>query len=172
MTMASSVFSRPPRLCGEDSLSPLVVWTAIKNVLRRELGEREWEMWIQHARLWRVMSGNTMGVLVPRNGRACFGILRHKKRVRALASRMGFAVVITVQEDMEYREMKRAAIEETDRGPDFPHCHKHARRLLAKWKEEQVWLTQPFLEPPCSDLWSDDSPQSRGDEAGSGEEKQ
>jgi len=136
-------------------LSPLDIWTAVKNVLRTELGEREHQMWIQHARLWRVMSRDTLGVLMPRNGRACYGILRHLKRVRKLAARMGFAVVISVQEDMEYRQMKREAIEEMDRGPDFPACHKHALRLMAEWEEQQAWLTEPLIEPPCSELWKD-----------------
>jgi hypothetical protein len=137
------------------SISPLDVWTAIKTVLRNELGEREWEMWIQHARLWRLLGKDegTLGVVMPRNGRCVYGIQRHRKRVRQLAARMCFAVVISVEYDIELHQMKREAIEAEDRGPDFPECHKHARRLMAKWQEQHDWLSHPFLEPPCSELW-------------------
>jgi hypothetical protein len=82
-----------------NSIAPLDVLIAIKTVLRRELGESEWEMWIQHARLWRVLgegsADQTMGVLMPRNGKAIFGVLRYLKRVRRLAHKMGFGVIVS-----------------------------------------------------------------------------
>jgi hypothetical protein len=155
MTIASSKSPAFEASAAITSLSPLDVWTAIKTVLRRQLGEREWEMWIQHARLWRVMSGDTLCVLMPRNGRACYGIERHKRRVRALAARMCFGVLVSVEYDLDYHQMKREAIEAIDRGDDFPATHQHAQQLLAKWEEEHAWLIEPFLEPPCSLLWKE-----------------
>jgi hypothetical protein len=98
----------PPISAG---IAPLDVWIAIKTVLRRELGEREWEMWIQHARLWRVMSGDTLGVLVPRNGKTSFGMLRYMNRVRRLAAKIAYGVMVTVQVDMEQFMLNREAIE-------------------------------------------------------------
>lgn len=139
--------SASPRLRGESSISPLDVWTAIKTVLRRELGEREWEMWIQHARLWRVMSGDTLGVLVPRNGKASYGILRHIKRVRGLARKMGYAVIVSVQPDMDHFQLRGESIDA------LPDGDPRKRPLLEKWETEQLWLAHPFLEPPCSESW-------------------
>lgn len=169
-------------------LAPLDVWTAIKVVLRRELGEREYEMWIQHARLWRVMGDDTLGVLVPRNGKASFGVLRHVKRVRRLARKMAYGVIISVAHDMELHQLKREAIEAmpvSDLGTDelreyrqemidrnkvpeqfraqgftvaellrvWPVSHVYKAELLEKWETQNEWLSEPFLEPPCSPLW-------------------
>lgn len=130
-----------------SSVSPLDVWIAIKTVLRRELGELEWEMWIQHARLWRVMGGDTLGVLVPRNGKAAYGSLRHMRRVRRLGARMGFGVMLTVAHDPGYQQIQREAIVAMDE--DDPRKWQ----LQLKWETQQAWLAVPFLEAPCSPLW-------------------
>jgi hypothetical protein len=129
------------------ALTPLDVWIAIKVVLRRELGEREWEMWIQHARLWRVMSGDTLGVLMPRNGRSIYGVNRHIKRVRRLASKMKFGVIISPFHDMEQFQLRGESIDA------LPDHDPRKRKLLEKWETQQAWLAFPFLEPPCSPLW-------------------
>jgi len=140
--------STPPHLTPSDvCLTPLDVWSAIKTVLRRELGEREWEMWIQHTRLWRVMGGDTLGVLMPRKGRCCFGVYRHIKRVRKLAARMFYGVMVTAEIDQETRQLSRESIEAMDE--DDPRKWQ----LLLKWETEQEWLSFPFIEPPCSPLW-------------------
>jgi hypothetical protein len=131
------------------ALAPLDVWTAIKIVLRRELGEREYEMWIQHARLWRVMGGDTLGVLMPRNGRAIYGVNRHIKRVRRLAARMMFGVIISPAADMEQFQLRGESIDALEE--DDPRKPE----LLEKWETQQAWLAFPFLEPPCSELWKE-----------------
>lgn len=130
-----------------SSLPPLEIWQAIKIHLRRELGEREWEMWIQHARLWRVMSGDTLGVLMPRSGRAIFGVNRHIKRVRNLAAKMMLGVIISPETNWEFRALTRQTIDALE--DDDPRKSK----LLATWETQNVWLSEPFLEPPCSPLW-------------------
>jgi hypothetical protein len=147
MTIASSLASATPRLRGENSIAPLDVWIAIKTVLRRELGEREWEMWIQHARLWRVMSGDTLGVLMPRKGRACFGVNRYIKRVRKIAAKMQYGVMVTPETNWETRQLLRETIEALE--DDDPR----KLQLQLKWDTQQEWLKVPFLEPPCSPLW-------------------
>jgi len=134
-------------LSSPAGIAPLDVWIAIKVVLRRDLGEREWEMWIQHARLWRVMGGDTLGVLMPRKGRACFGVNRYIKRVRKLAARMSYGVMVTPEIDQETRQLSRESIEAMEE--DDPRKW----RLLLKWETEQKWLSVPFIEPPCSPLW-------------------
>ena len=139
--------SATPCLRGESSIAPLDVWIAIKTVLRRELGEREWEMWIQHARLWRVLSGDTLGVLIPRNGKAAFGSLRYIKRVRSLARKMGYGVMFSVQVDMEQFQLRGESIDALQ--DDDPR----KAELLEKWETQQKWLAFPFLELPCSPLW-------------------
>jgi len=134
-------------LSSPAGVAPLDVWIAIKTVLRRELGEREWEMWIQHARLWRVMGGDTLGVLMPRNGRAIFGVNRYIKRVRQLAAKMMFGVIISPETNWEFRELTRqtiGALEDDD---------SRKRKLLETWETQQAWLIEPFIEPPCSPLW-------------------
>jgi len=142
-----------PGYYAPTQISALDVWTAIKTVLRRELGEREWEMWIQHARLWRVMGegtpSQTLGVLMPRNGRACFGVNRHVKRVRQLAGRMMFGVLISQATDTEQRVLQREAYEAlVDDDP-------RKEELLEKWETQNEWLSEPFLEQPCSPLWKE-----------------
>jgi len=145
--------SASPRLCGENSLPPLEIWQAIKIHLRRELGEREWEMWIQHARLWRVMdegsSDQTLGVLMPRNGRAIFGVNRYIKRVRQLAGKMAFGVIISPETDMEQFQLRGESIDALD--DEDPR----KAEWMEKWEQQQAWLICPFLEPPCSPLWKE-----------------
>ena len=135
------------------SIAPLHVWVAIKTVLRRELGEPEWEMWIQHARLWRVgdegTRDQTLAVLMPRNGRAIFGSNRYYKRVRQLAAKMMFGVMIMPATDMELFRAHREAFESMD--DEQPR----KKELLAKWDQQNEFLSQPFLEPPCSPLWKE-----------------
>jgi len=133
-----------PPIC--SSITTLDVWIAIKTVLHRELGDREWEMWIQHARLWRIMPDATLGVLVPRSGRCSFGANRYIKRIRGLARKQGFGVMLTVAHDMELFQLNREAIEAmspSDRRDD----------LMEKWQSQNEWLSEPFIEPPCSPLW-------------------
>lgn len=133
------------------SITPLDVWTAIKTVLRRELGEIEWEMWIQHARLWRVLGEGTehqtLGVVLPRQGRAIYGALRHMKRVRALAGKMMLGVLVSPAVDLGAHELKRQAIEE------LPAGDPRKARMLDKWEDQHIYLSHPFLEPACSPLW-------------------
>jgi hypothetical protein len=133
------------------TIAPLDVWIAIKTVLRRELGEREWEMWIQHARLWRVMAEGdreqTLGVLMPRNGRAIFGVNRYIKRVRQLAAKMMYGILIAPATDPEQHQLSREAYEGLD--DDDPR----KTELLEKWEMQHIWLSHPFLEEPCSLLW-------------------
>jgi|SRR5947209_5556396 len=82
---------------------PLDAWKAIKATLRTQLGDREWEMWIRHARLWKVLSESTcdrcLVIEMPRNGQAIFGANRHLGTMRRLASRMLFGLVVTVEMD-------------------------------------------------------------------------
>jgi hypothetical protein len=139
--------SAPSRLRGESPIAPLDVWIAIKTVLHRELGEREWEMWIQHARLWRVMGKNTLGILLPRNGRVIFGAQRHIRRVRRLAHKMMLGVLLSVDTDWVTRELNRSMFE------GLEDSDPRKKKLLSRWEQEQIFLTEPFLEPPCSPLW-------------------
>jgi hypothetical protein len=128
-----------------SSVAPLDVWIAIKTVLRRELGEREWEMWIQHARLWRVDHG-CFAVLMPRKGKAIYGGLRYYKRVKALSRRMGFDCIMMAETDWDFFQLRREAVEALP--ADDPR-----RKKILRYDEEEALLRRPFLEPPCSEVW-------------------
>jgi hypothetical protein len=114
--------------------------------------------------------------------------------VRGLARKMGYAVVISVEYDMDYHQLKREAIEAipvSDRSDEqlkedrwevvgrnkvpehlretdaafkqavtadellsrFPVSHPHKAEMLEQWEKQNEWLSEPFLEPPCSPLW-------------------
>jgi len=85
-----------------SSLAPLVAWTAIKNQLRRELGEKEWEGWIRHARLMRHSEARgkyCAGLLVcmPRNGSVIFRGMRHQPKMNRLARKLELEISLCVQ---------------------------------------------------------------------------
>jgi len=182
-------------LSSPAGIAPLDVWIAIKVVLRRELGEREWEMWIKHARLWCAQyegeKDQTLAVLMPRNGRAITGANRYYKRVRQLGAKLMYGVLIMPWINMEDFHLKREAIEAmpvSDLSDDelremrfevfdrrkvpeqfpewfrrqesvdellrqWPVSHQRKAELLERWEWQNEFLSQPFLEPPCSPLW-------------------
>lgn len=79
-------------------------WQAMKIHLRRALGEKEWDMWIRHARLTRFSEprGRYRGAILismPRNGRVIFGAQRHLPRLRKFAGKLNYELCLTVQPD-------------------------------------------------------------------------
>ena len=74
-------------------------WVQIKRELRRRLGAREWEMWISHARLVRVM-GDCLLVSLPPRGIRTWGAQRHRDRMTRMAQKRGLGgVLLTVHAD-------------------------------------------------------------------------
>jgi hypothetical protein len=37
----------------------------------------------------------------------------------------------------------------------FPVSQAYKNELLEKWESQNEWLSEPFLEPPCSLLWKE-----------------
>lgn len=127
--------SRLPRerwceVCKTNKFSPESAWQAIRTHLCDVLGEREWEMWIRHVRLMRMLSGTTMLCAMPRNGRAIFGAMRHRPLLRKLAAKLAFGLVMTVEPD-DYQ--------------------------IEWWKERYKYdfHEHGYMEPAPSELWQD-----------------
>lgn len=74
-------------------------WRAVRRKLRRRLGAAQGEIWIDAARLVRVMSGNTLLVALPPKGRTIYGALQHKSQIQSLCRQAGFDVALTVYPD-------------------------------------------------------------------------
>lgn len=130
------------------SIPPLDAWIAIKIHLRRELGEKEWELWIRHARLMRVMGAANyrphLMIALPRNGRCIFGAMRFQNRLRSEARKLRFGLNLAVAFDEEER---RLALE---LAATFDPEDKRRLELEEKWGNESNFS---YIEGPCSELW-------------------
>lgn len=118
--------------CAANSIEPLYAWLTIRNVLRHELGEREWELWIRHARLTRYSQARgryraSILICMPRNGRAIFGAQRWLKKMRTLAHKLRYELSVTVQPDEDQVGLAR----------------------------ERFGIDWTYLEPAPSELWGD-----------------
>lgn len=143
-----------------SSLPALDAWIAIKTVLLQQLGRREWDLWIRHARLMKASPASgryAAGMLVamPRNGKAIFGAMRfylggtserpRAGKLKAIAQRLGYDLCLCVAPDAEVGKLFHEAVAELD--DDDP------RKRYFLDEADRAAQEERYLEDPPSELW-------------------
>lgn len=150
----SGALSKTPH-CTSPQFSPLDAWQVIKIHLRDKLGEREWELWIRHARLMkasppRYQWAAGMFITMPRKGRVIFGALRFYKALKTTAGRLGYDLLLGVAEDLEEGRLFQEYVQTLeDEDP-------RKRNLLDQVDRNAELNT--YIEAPPSELWSEVHP--------------
>jgi Helix-turn-helix domain len=65
-------------------------WIELKERLRKEMPESEWNLWVKPARLERVMSGDCLLVALPPNRRIIEAARKHKELVHRISRELGY----------------------------------------------------------------------------------